>query len=79
MSQYLDRKGATEFVRNQGVPAGNTALANLASDGKGPKYAIINGRALYKPEDLLKWISEQASAPPRAGRGNNSQAADAAA
>jgi hypothetical protein len=70
MSSYLDRKAATGFVRKLGIPTGDTALANLASDGKGPKYSIINGRALYKREDLLAWIDEQASAPPRARRSN---------
>jgi hypothetical protein len=75
---YLDRNGASGFIREQGVPLGNTALANLASDGKGPHYSIINGRALYKREDLLKWIDEQASAPPRTGRTGNPQTATAA-
>jgi hypothetical protein len=74
---YLDRNGASGFIREQGVPLGNTALANLASDDKGPHYSIINGRALYKREDLLKWIAEQASAPPRGRRTDNSQTAAA--
>jgi hypothetical protein len=61
MSIYLDRNTATGVIREQGVPLGNTALANLASDDRGPQYSIINGRALYKREDLLKWISDQAT------------------
>jgi hypothetical protein len=65
---YLDRIGASAFIREQGVPLGNTALANLASDAKGPHYAIINGRALYQREDLLKWICAQAGVPPRRRR-----------
>jgi hypothetical protein len=65
MPTYLDRNGATCFIRGEGVPMGNTALANQASNGDGPKYSIINGRALYQREDLLKWISTQASIPPR--------------
>jgi len=74
MSKFLHRQGATEFVREQGVQAGDTALANLASKGKGPVYSIINGRALYTRENLLKWITEQASALPRTRRGSDSQA-----
>jgi hypothetical protein len=77
MSSFLDRNSATKFVRDEGVPVGKTALANLATNGTGPKYSIINGRALYKREDLLKWIAEQASAPPRARRTGNSQTAAA--
>jgi hypothetical protein len=65
MSTFLDRNGSTCFIREQGVKAGDTALANLASDGKGPRYSIINGRALYKREDLLDWINREASAEPR--------------
>jgi hypothetical protein len=65
MSTYLPRNGSTGFIREQGIPLGDTALANLASDGKGPKYSIINGRALYKREDLLDWIDREASAEPR--------------
>jgi hypothetical protein len=68
MSTFLDRNRATSFVRETGVPVGNTALANLASDGKGPRYSIINGRALYRPDDLLAWVNEQASAAPRRKR-----------
>jgi hypothetical protein len=77
MSTYLLRKGATEFVREQGIKVGETGLANMASDGKGPKFVIINGRALYTREDLLAWITEQASAPPRTRRGEGSQTAAA--
>jgi hypothetical protein len=77
MSSYLDRKRATKCVRDEGVQLGDTALANLASDGKGPKYAIINGRALYRREDILAWIAEQASAPPRVRRTRNQQIASA--
>lgn len=68
MSSYLDRNGARDFHREQGVPLGDTALANLASDGKGPRYSIINGRALYKAADLTAWIEAQASVTPRRRR-----------
>lgn len=78
MSPYLNRKSATDFIREQGVQMGNTALANLASNGGGPKYAVINGRALYQRDDLLKWIAEQASAPPRTRRAEGAQMGDAA-
>jgi hypothetical protein len=75
MSPYLDRNGATAFIREQGVPLGNTALANLASDEKGPRYSIINGRALYRREDLAKWIRSQARVSPPRRRRREAQAA----
>ncbi len=68
MVSYLDRIGARDFLRAQGVPVGDAALANLASDGKGPRYSIINGRALYKPADLTAWIEAQANVAPRRRR-----------
>jgi len=62
---YLNRSSATETLRNEGVEAGDTMLANLANHGKGPRYKIINGRALYTREDLLAWINEQPVIEPR--------------
>ena len=76
MSTYLPRNGSTVFIRELGVLIGDTALANLASDGKGPRYSIINGRALYRREDLLDWINREASAEPR--RRSRVTAADSA-
>jgi hypothetical protein len=63
MSKYLSRNASTVVIRDElGAPLGDTALANLASDGKGPRYSIINGRALYKREDLIDWINREAAA-----------------
>jgi hypothetical protein len=63
---YLTREKATEFIRNDcGVPIGDSRLGDLVHRGGGPRYSIINGRALYTAKDLLAWISEQASAAPR--------------
>jgi hypothetical protein len=72
MRRYLIRDAATQFIRDQGVPCGKTSLAELASDGRGPRYALINGRAAYTEMDLIAWIEEQATRPtsrnPRRGR-----------
>jgi hypothetical protein len=79
MSSYLDRDGATAFLRDAGVLLGKSTLQNMAGDGKGPRYVIINGRALYTREDLTAWIKDQASVPPRrrtkAAQGDSPQAA----
>ncbi len=75
--RYLIRAAATQFIRDQGVPCGKTSLAELASDDRGPRYALINGRAVYTEKDLLAWIEEQAARPPSrsARRGRTSAAA----
>jgi hypothetical protein len=63
---YTTREKATEFIRNDcGVPIGDSRLGDLVNRGGGPRYSIINGRALYTAKDLLAWIGEQASASPR--------------
>jgi hypothetical protein len=75
---YKNRAQATDFYRERGVPMGNTSLAEMASEGRGPAYAVINGRALYVEHDLLAWLAEQAAQSPQAsgrGRGRAAQAA----
>lgn len=64
MSTYLDRDGARDFLRNDlGVRIGDNALKDHASRETGPAYVLINGRALYKREDLIAWVQAQASRP----------------
>jgi hypothetical protein len=65
MTTYLPREKATAFVREQGVPIGDRQLGELAYRGGGPKFSIINGRALYLAKDLLAWIKAQASRAPQ--------------
>jgi hypothetical protein len=67
MATYMVRDRATKFLKQQGVPVGETQLAGLARGGEGPRYYIINGRALYTENDLLDWIKQQAArSPPEA-------------
>jgi len=77
MRRYLIRTAAMQFIRDQGVPCGKTSLAELASAGRGPRYALINGRAVYTEQDLIAWIDEQAARPPgsRSRRGRTSATA----
>jgi hypothetical protein len=73
---YKNRAQSTAFYRALGVQMGDTSLAEMASDGRGPAYAVINGRALYTEQDLLTWLAEQAKQPPQAsGRGRHGQTA----
>jgi len=63
LTRYLTRDQATKFLRQQGIPMGRTALEKLAVRGDGPRYVIINGRALYEAADILAWIVEQSVRP----------------
>lgn len=61
MKKFRNRDSAREYLaETHGLEIGNTALANKASDGTGPKYTVINGRALYMDSDLDAWVAEQA-------------------
>jgi hypothetical protein len=62
--RYRDRAGATEYLRTLGIRLSDDRLRDLASRGGGPRYASINGRALYLDADLDDWIAEQAARPP---------------
>lgn len=54
---WMTREEAAAYLR---VTRGH--LANLASEGAGPRYAV--GRPiLYRREDLDAWVEERATAP----------------
>jgi hypothetical protein len=61
--QYRDRQGATAYLRGKGVQIGDGGLKDLANRDRGPRYAIINGRALYEDSALDEWIESQAARP----------------
>lgn len=64
MSTYLPRRAARSYLQDtHGVPLGGTALENMASDGTGPKYVLIAGRALYTREWLDAWVAAEAARP----------------
>lgn len=66
--KYLTDPEAHNAIRDRGVPIGKNALKDHRSRGTGPKYAIINGRALYTTEWIDAWIAEQAARPLRRHR-----------
>jgi hypothetical protein len=79
VEKFLDRRGAAAYLlEKRGVPITPQHLANLASDGIGPPYAIVNGRALYLPSRLDQWVADQAAQPLR-GRGHRKPDATEAA
>jgi hypothetical protein len=61
---FITRDAATNLIVEAGVPIGRTALANMASNGKGPPYYMVHNRALYKRAEILAWIAAEASRPP---------------
>ncbi len=61
--RFLTRRLAAEYLTAQGVSTSEQGLADKASRGRSPKYAIVNGRAVYTLADLDAWIAEQAARP----------------
>ena len=61
--KYLTRQRAAEHLTAKGISTTAQALADQASDGKGPAYGIVRGRALYTESDLDAWIAEQLARP----------------
>ena len=67
-AEYLSRKAAAEHVsRRVGRRMTVAALARQASDGTGPIYRMILGRASYLVEDLDAWIEGLVSEPVKRG------------
>ena len=61
--EYLTRQRASEYLTDKGLPTTAQGLADQASDGKGPKYGLVRGRALYVQADLDAWLAAQISRP----------------
>lgn len=62
--RYLTRATAADYLTDEkGVKTTTQTLADKASAGAGPRYSIINGRALYTEADLDAWVAEQAARP----------------
>lgn len=61
--RYRTRLAAAEYLTGSGLETTAQGLADHASRGKGPKYGIVNGRAVYTDVDLDAWIAEQLARP----------------
>jgi len=60
---YLTRQAAAELLTVRGLPTTPQALADAASDGTGPRYGLVRGRALYTAADLDSWLATQLARP----------------
>lgn len=61
MIVFLDREQQREYLQGRGVKLAKNALADMASEGTGPTYTIINGRALSTIEWLDAWLAEKSA------------------
>ncbi|EAQ96400.1 helix-turn-helix domain-containing protein [Congregibacter litoralis] len=59
--QYLTRAEAADYLTDCGYPTGKGTLQKIASTGGGPRYRIFGSRALYTPDDLLRWAEDRCS------------------
>lgn len=48
---FITRPAARDLILEAGVPIGRNALADWASEGRGPPYYLVNNRA------LLQWAT----------------------
>ena len=66
--KLLSREQAADFIRSIGKRSctGKT-LANLASDGKGPRFLRLGNETFYLPSDIESWVLDQ-RIDPRQGR-----------
>ena len=62
---YLNRKLATEYLRQRGIKCGDSRLAHLAVTGDGPAFQYEGKFPIYTEEALDAWIESRLSAPVR--------------
>lgn len=53
---FLTRAMVKEFFPGLISPG---TLANLNSEGKGPRYAKVGKKVVYRTKDLLEWLEEK--------------------
>ena len=66
--KLLTREQAAEFIRTMGKKTCTAkSLANLASEGKGPKFIRLGNEVFYLASDIEQWILQQRVDPRRRG------------
>jgi hypothetical protein len=57
----MRRSDAVRYLRELGAPISETTLATRgrADKGGGPRYTIINNKAVYRREDLETWLKSE--------------------
>ena len=65
-STWLTRNAAAQRVREKFLfPCESSTLAKRASEGTGPTYRIIGGRAMYSGTDVDDWAASLIGSPIR--------------
>jgi len=58
--EYISRKAASRYLREQGFPVSPTTLAIWACTGEGPPYYRYRNRLiLYRKSELDQWRDSQ--------------------
>ena len=57
LPRLIPRQKVPEYF--PGIISPNT-LAKLASEGKGPPFYLIQGKAVYETRELWNWLMKQA-------------------
>jgi len=63
--KYRNRKQATAYLRDNGIPCGDLTLAHHATAGTGPQFRYSGRHPVYTEDDLDAWIEARLSAPVR--------------
>ena len=63
LPKFLTRDAAAAYLSAQGIELTGQSLADLAYRGRGPRFAIVNGRAVYTVEWLTAWIDSEIAKP----------------
>jgi hypothetical protein len=71
--KFLDRAAVVSYLATLGVKTSVPTLQNLASQGCGPRYCLINGRALSTAEWVDAWVAAQAERDPHEAKRGRSQ------
>jgi hypothetical protein len=61
----LTRREASEYLTERGYSVATSTLAKLATVGGGPIYKSFGRRPLYRPADLLAWVTSRSTGPRR--------------
>ncbi len=60
IAERMTRKqAATELTGRLGVPVSEGMLAKWATQQRGPRFAIVMGKATYSRPALDEWVAEQ--------------------
>lgn len=73
--KYRNRKQATEYLQQNGIPCADHTLARMAVTGEGPEFRYSGRHPVYDEATLDAWIEARLTAPVR----SPSEAAAAAA